>query len=639
LEKIVISILSCFLDFYKIMEAEELLQKAEEFAECIELKKLDIAKNIDDELINYLGKDGRVVPRENAPPLIQILYAFNRAMLRLNLDKIEEAALAMIDVAEVIRYYELWDDMYFILSMLAESKGLHDQFDEAIANACDILMMAIVCQIKFPALSLSLFWKAEGLFVKFGRINTYEFIKGLKKLQYDLVAKKYKSDDINGARIFDEKAKSIDNIKMRLPYPDESKYITDEFKENEISPKVFREAFKNCKEHIPSFKEWNFYWKNFPNYKVQESLLVKKYGNASLKDRNKLPNLLEVIEALCYDEEKYALMYDKSPVGRSIGFHEEWYDLDILTDSNEKLLFLPRCKVKNWYYRGQTKHFKNCKPTLYRYSDKKEKKFSVFIERLKLCEFSILLNKIPASEILKSGLLISTQSGEWLHNMVYIDDIALAQHYGIQTECLDLTTDKWTAAFFASSELVKRDEDYGKKYKPYNGNEIGVFYVYQNKSPFGNNWKMHPVGIQPIARPIKQASFVLEIGKNQNFDKIAKGIYFKHESRCSSIIYKLFNESIDIMPKEVIEGKAEIIVNSHKFCKMALDNTRKRFYSHLDNNEFNNLLNESRVEIVNEPIVDFLSEEIEKAYQEFELINKYVQFNVSKRLFMSISLK
>jgi len=621
------------------MDAKELLQKTEELSKYLYSNELHKATLLDEELINYLGKDGRVVPRENAPPLIQINYAYNRAMLRLNRDEIEGAVLAMIDVAEVIRHYELWDHIYFILWMLAESEGLHDQFDEALAYACDILMMSVVCQIKFPAMSLSLLWKAEDLFEKFGRMNTYEFIKGLRKLQYDLVAIKYKSDDIYGAQIFDEKARNIGNIKMRLPSPDEPKYNTDKLKENEVSPDFFREAFMDCNEHIPSLEEWNIYWKSFPDYKVSESFLVTKYGNASLKDRNELPNLLEVIEALCYDEEKYAMIYDKSPVGNTIQSHEEWFDLDILANRNRELLFLPRCKVKNWYYRGQTKHYKKCQPSLYRYSAKKEKKYSVFVERLKLCEFSIILNKLPASEILKSGLLIPTQSGELLHNIVHIDDIALAQHYGIQTECLDLTTDKWTAAFFASSVLIEGDEDYSKTYKPYDGNEAGVFYVFQNKSPYGNNWKMHPVGIQPNARPIKQSGYVKEIGKNQNFDKIANGIYFKHESRCSSIIYKLFNESIGIMPKEVIESKAKKIVNSNKFCQMALDNTRKRFYSHLDGNEFNELLSGSRVEIVNEPIVEFFPEEIEKAYQEFDLINKYVQLNTSKRLFIQCQCK
>lgn len=621
------------------MDAEELFQKNEEFAKCLELKDLNKAQLLDNELINYLGKDGRVVPRENAPPIIQISYAYNRAILRLSRNEIEGAILAMIDVSEVIRHYELWDQIYCILWMLAESKGHHNQFDEAYAYACDILMIAVVCQIKFPALSLSLFWKAEGLFLKFERLNTCEFIEGLRILQYDLVALKYKSDDIYGTQFFYEKARSIGNFKMKLPSPDEPKDITNKFTENEMLPKDFREVSKDYNEHIPSLEEWNLFLKSFPDYKVSESLLVKKYGNTSLKDKNELPNILEVLEVLCYDEEKYALICDKSPVGSTLNFHENWCDLDILANSNRELLFLPRCKVKNWYYRGQTKHFKNCQPSLYRYTDKMEKKNSAFVERLKLCEFSIILNKLPASEILKSGLRIPNRSGELLHYIVHIDDIALAQHYGIQTEFLDLTTDKLTASFFASSELVKGDEGYSKIYKPYEGDETGVFYVYQNKSPCKNNWKIHPVGIQPIARPIKQSALVMEIGKNQKFDKIANGIYFKHESRCSSIIYKLFNESKGIMPNEVIESKAEMIVNSHKFCQMALDNMYKRFYSHLDHNKFNELLIESRVEIVNKPIVDFLPEEIEKANQEFELINKYVQFNTSKALFMLIPLK
>ena len=44
------------------MDAEELFQKNEEFAKCLELKDLDKAQLLDNELINYLGKDGRVVP-------------------------------------------------------------------------------------------------------------------------------------------------------------------------------------------------------------------------------------------------------------------------------------------------------------------------------------------------------------------------------------------------------------------------------------------------------------------------------------------------------------------------------------------------------------------------------------------------
>ena len=183
------------------MDAKELLSKVDEFGECLNNRDLDKAQELDTALIAFLGHDDRVVPREDAPPRIQIMYGFNRTMLRLNKDEIEKAILAMIDVAEIIRCYEMWDEIYFVLWMLAENRGLHDQFNYAHAYACDNLMMAVICQIKFPAMSLSLFWKAEKLFVEMGRLNTAEFVKSLRKLQYRLIAERYKNDDNVGVQL------------------------------------------------------------------------------------------------------------------------------------------------------------------------------------------------------------------------------------------------------------------------------------------------------------------------------------------------------------------------------------------------------------------------------------------------------
>jgi len=616
------------------MENDELFLKVETFVNCLNTHDMDGAKKLDIVLIEYLGKNGRVVPREDAPPTLQIMYAYNRAMLRLNRDEIEAAVLAMIDVAEIIRCYEMWNELYFVLWMLAKHKGRHDQFDQAFQYACDNLMMGIVCQIKFPALSLSLLWKAEKSFMKFGRMNTVEFVKGFRQLQYKLIAFEYKKVDINGAILFEEKAKSLGNINMRLSSIDESEFLDHNPIEQEVLSENLRKVFKELNEHIPTLKEWSLYWNNFPDYKVSESMLVKKYGRNSEEKKNKLPNLLELMEAVSYDEEKYALIYDKSPLGVSFPFHEEWNELDKTTNNEDELLFLPRCRVKNWYYRGQTCYYKNCQPTLRRIKDKNK----VFKERLKLCEFSIIVNKHPVSKMFELGLSTQTRSGDVQHCKMLVNDIALAQHYGIHTEYLDLTTDKWTAAFFACSDYIKGDELEKDSYKPHEGNEEGVFYVFRDKSPSVNNWKLHPIGIQPNARPTKQSAYVLKIENNQNFNEIAYGIRFKHESRCSSIIYKLFNESKGILPPEVIEKKVKAIVDSNIFSQLALDSAHKRFYSHLIDTEFNELLTGCSVEIVSKPIVDFLQDELEEAYREFELVQKFVRFNTSSHLFGSLRI-
>ena len=616
------------------MNAEKLLLKVEEFANCLNIHDLDKAEKLDTTLIAFLGKNDRVVPRKDAPPYIQIMYSFNRAMLRLNNDEVEKAVLAMIDVAEIIRSYEMWDEIYFVLWMLAENKGLHDQFDQTLAYACDNLMMAVICQIKFPAMSLSLFWKTEKLFVEMGRQNTAEFVKGLRKLQYRLIAARYKNEDVIGTKLFEQKAGSLGNIEMRIPLKDETKCVVNKPDEPNISKEVLRGVFMGLNEHIPAYKEWGLYWKNFPDYIATKSLTVKKYGDKSIKDKDKLPNLLEVLEAVFYDEEKYALMYDKSPLGITIPFHENWSDLDKVVNNDGELLFLPRCRIKNWYYRGQTLYRENCQPSLHRGQDTNE----VFIERLKLCEFSIIVNKHPMSWRFKSGLLTDTRSGNILHNKIHIDDAALAQHYGIKTEYMDLTTDKWAAAFFACCEYVKSEGLEKDTYKTYEDDKPGVFYIYQDKSPYVNGWRLNPIGIQPNARPVKQSAYVIKMGRGQNFGKKAFGIRFKHEHRCSSIVYKLFGESIDILPVEVIEKKAKAIESSNKFSKQALESARKRFYPGLKDVEFNNLLKCSSVKIADDPIVEFSEEELVEADKEFDLVDKFVRYNTSNKLFMSFDI-
>lgn len=615
------------------MKNDELLLQVDKFANCIDTN-FDGAKILDDVLIEYLGSNGRVVPRKDAPPFLQIMYAYNRSMLRLNRDEIESAVLAMVDVAEIIRFYEMWNEIYFVLWMLAENKGRHDQFDQAFHYACDNLMIGIVCQIKFPALSLSLLWNAEKLFVKFGRMNTVEFIKCFRQLQYRLIAFEYKNLDFNGTILFEEKTKTLGNIKMRLPSKDEPKYHDNNTEVQEVISDDLRKHFKEFNEHIPTLNEWGEFWNNFPDYKVSESILFMKYGNSSDEETERLPNLLELLEALSYDEEKYALIYDKSPLGYSFPYHEEWKDLDKVTNNENELLFLPRCRVKNWYYRGQTSDCKKCQPSLLRPA----KKIEIFKERLKLCEFSIIVKKHPVSEMFELGMSTQTRSGDVQHCKMHINDVAMAQHYGIHTEHLDLTTDKWVAAFFACSDYVNGEGLEKDVYKPHDKNGVGVFYVYKDNSPFVNDWNLHPVGIQPNARPVKQSAYTMYMRDNQDFNDLAFKVRFKHDSRCSSIIFKMFNESKGVFPQEVIEKKAKIIVKSNKFSHLALNDARNRFYSHMNDSEFNELLAGSSVEIVSNPIVDYLPEEIDEAFNEIELVRNFVNWNTSNRLFGSFRI-
>lgn len=57
------------------------------------------------------------------------------------------------------------------------------------------------------------------------------------------------------------------------------------------------------------------------------------------------------------------------------------------------------------------------------------------------------------------------------------DALALAQHYGSPTELLDLTVDKWVAAFFACTKYDSKTDTY-RPTDERDGN--GVFYSYSD---------------------------------------------------------------------------------------------------------------------------------------------------------------
>lgn len=156
------------------------------------------------------------------------------------------------------------------------------------------------------------------------------------------------------------------------------------------------------------------------------------------------------MDILCYEEEKYALRCLEKKLTMTIlgDAHDYGRNLDVVVDDGGHFLFLPKGIINGLYYRGQAKFFDKCYPSLYRNKTARE----IFIERVKLCEFSLLLQKHPSSRLFAEGYSAPLNDGSMESHEMYIDEEALAQHYGILTEYPDLTADKWVAAFFACTD-------------------------------------------------------------------------------------------------------------------------------------------------------------------------------------------
>ena len=224
--------------------------------------------------------------------------------------------------------------------------------------------------------------------------------------------------------------------------------------------------------------------------------------------------------------------------------HEGKFEIVTGPDAQERLI--PCSLSFNCYYRGESGYHKPCKPSLYRKGMTDE---AIFHERLKACELELLIADYPLTDIFKSGLQITLNDGHTIHLHLNIDTEALAQHYGIKTDLLDLTVDKFVAAFFATTTYRNG------KYYPVEPKEpqYGVFYMYSDiplweKDMYSKH--MRVVGLQPFSRPGEQAGFVLRLGKKDDFRKKAlKKIKFRQDKDISWLIFNYTNRANKLFPK------------------------------------------------------------------------------------------
>ena len=148
-----------------------------------------------------------------------------------------------------------------------------------------------------------------------------------------------------------------------------------------------------------------------------------------------------------------------------------------------------------------------------------------------------------------------------------VDSTAIGQHYGIKTDVLDLTADKWVAAFFAATKYENGT------YLPHKDDGVGVIYVY-TEMPVLNfaSKRLSVVGLQPFSRPGCQAGLVYRMQKEENFNNQAHRIFFKHDAAISEFIYNYCNRSKKLFPDEILEEKVKEIKKLKVYSRKALDN-------------------------------------------------------------------
>lgn len=133
---------------------------------------------------------------------------------------------------------------------------------------------------------------------------------------------------------------------------------------------------------------------------------------------------------------------------------------EMLAKKDGGFVLMPASRDYAFLYRGQGTFYSPCLPTLLRHNLDAA---HLFIERMRMVEFELMLKDYPAVQFFNSM-------------QFEVDYVGLAQHYGLYTDVLDLTSDIRTALFFAMCDYDGIHDCYRPKAK--NKEYIGYIYAY-----------------------------------------------------------------------------------------------------------------------------------------------------------------
>lgn len=331
--------------------------------------------------------------------------------------------------------------------------------------------------------------------------------------------------------------------------------------------------------------------------------------------KDNLPTLLDILNDIALCEELNAL--DRSVYSFFFNNHDSAGKFEVAQTKESDYLLSPIPSLWNTFYRGENMVYVPCKASIFREYVSNEQRF---IERVKACELGLLIDEYPLTHIFNSGINIPLINNEYQVCNLTIDYFAIAQHYGIKTDLIDFTSDKWVAAFFASTYYKD-----GKYFPIEDDSKEGVFYIY-NPMPdlpgiYSPN-EFRAVGLQPFSRPGEQKGFVLKLKEEDDLSKmnITKR-RFRHDKNVSHLIFNYSNRSNKLFPEDVLVNKVSFINDSKIFSYKALELSKTIFYSEISESDWTQLVESSGLIFQKEPIIFFSSEEIDAFYNKWDKNN------------------
>lgn len=196
-----------------------------------------------------------------------------------------------------------------------------------------------------------------------------------------------------------------------------------------------------------------------------------------------------------------------------------------------------------YMYRGQTKDYGTCQPSV----ERLEKIPSQLLAFCRNVAFEQALGDHPFVKVVEET--------KFFNNFLYVDKKGLAQHYGLSTDLVDVTSNFDVAAFFA---VCKWNNQINQYLPVRSESNPGVIYrlipiLFQCKEFLGEDDSMFSyVGWQPLHRPEQQRACGVRLTKGQDFGKLpsVQKFHFRHNAAISERIWHSFDQGRTLFPAD-----------------------------------------------------------------------------------------
>lgn len=277
----------------------------------------------------------------------------------------------------------------------------------------------------------------------------------------------------------------------------------------------------------------------------------------------------ELIDIIAEEKRKRDFMHETTPENTALlhkmcdGTFEA-----VVTGNGEEKCLVPQVGTLYFLYRGQNTEVVPCIPSLYRGNPSE---VEIFIERMRLVVFRRLLNSHPVIEHF------------FKRHHFKVDDEGLAQHYGLKTEVLDLTSNLDVALFFATCWYDSARDRYC--YYDDGQEHEAILYVFNpilDNEPTPSlreenymNHSIRPIGLQVFPRPGVQEGYGLHIPIGESVKCYMYRFTFTCED--SKRYYEKFKNGDALWVKDKFVAKVASIAKQESFSFKVFEDTFREF--------------------------------------------------------------